>query len=50
MIISLRKDHMVVVYNFNGDSVEEIKGAIPATFPLSDEAHCKIVTVFLQSE
>ena len=35
MAISLRKDHMVVVYEFDGNTIEEIKDVVPETFPIS---------------
>ncbi len=46
MLISQRKDHLVVLYNFDGTTVEEVKGVVPKTFPLSNQARFKLSRAF----
>ena len=46
MLISQRKDHMVVLYNFDGSTVEEVKEAVPETFPLTVKNRFKLFRAF----
>ena len=46
MVISLRKDHLLFVSNFDGNTVDAIRNRMPSNFPLSPEDKERLDIVF----
>ena len=46
LVVCLRKDHIIVINNFDGNTIEEIKDGFPKEFPLDENKQKKFIENF----